>query len=93
VTPEREFDRQMAAALRKEFGYSDEKCLEILEFIAEFALTSMVLVGPVNTPYGKLAFTDKGVQVVEQNAAVLGTLGKEASREAVVAAVRRIVEG
>jgi hypothetical protein len=86
-------NRHLAECLEKEFLIPREKGERVLAYVAEYCLYCLTFKGAVDSPLGKLSLEKTGIQIVEQNTALLNALGGQQSRDSIMQQIREIISG
>lgn len=87
------YNQLLVDQLVDQFGISKIRADEIINCIAENILYYTMFKGAINTPFGKIAMLQTGLQIIEQNKALLNSFSREQSAEAITAFIKDIISG
>jgi hypothetical protein len=87
------YNQLLVDQLADQFGVSPARANELINCIAENILFYTVFKGPINTPFGKIAMLQGGLQIIEQNKALINSFKKEQGAEAITAFIKDIISG
>lgn len=87
------YTKALAQSLQLELGITESLADRVLDHIAYSAILHATFKGAINTPFGKVAMTSNGLQIVEQNPELLSQIASETSLGALEAKVSAFIAG